>query len=366
MVQAAAMTTRHEHQTQKLNLPPGALVHIGQRLVEAPRITVIEYVDEAYSCRELNGDIAEALATIRVFPDRKSVLWINVDGLHEAKTIEAIGKAFNLHPLIREDVMNTELRPKLDEYEECIFMVLKMLDYDEDEEQIIVEQVSMVLGEGFVLTFQERVGDVFEAVRSRIKENAGRIRKMKADYLAYRLLDAIIDHYFVALEALAEIVDRLEERLADTPDRVKADELHTLRREVLYLRKSITPARELIGTLARIEDPQLITPAVEPYLRDIHDHVVQVSESVEHTREVLASMLDIYHASLSNKMNEVMKVLSIVTAIFIPLSFIAGVYGMNFRHMPELEEPMAYPVVLVAMLLIGGAIAWYTKRKRWW
>lgn len=360
------MTTLQGHQTQKLNLPPGSLVHIGQRLVGAPRITAIEFVDEAYSCRELSGNIEEALQAARVFPDRKSVLWINVDGLHEAKTIEAIGKAFSLHPLIREDVMNTELRPKLDEYEECIFMVLKMLDYDEKEEQIIVEQVSLVLGDGFVLTFQERDGDVFDAVRSRIKDNAGRIRKMKADYLAYRLLDAIIDHYFVALEALAEIVDSLEERLAETPEKVRADELHTLRREVLFLRKSITPARELVGTLARIEDPLLITPAVEPYLRDIHDHVVQVSESVEHTREVLASMLDIYHASLSNKMNEVMKVLSIVTAIFIPLSFIAGVYGMNFQHMPELKEPIAYPLVLLLMALIGGAMAWYTKRKRWW
>ncbi|MBI1948690.1 MAG: magnesium/cobalt transporter CorA [Deltaproteobacteria bacterium] len=360
------MTTRQEHQTQKLNLPPGSLVHIGQRLVEAPRITAIEYVDDAYSCRELSGNIDEVLQTVRAFPDRKSVLWLNIDGIHEAKTVEAIGKAFSLHPLIREDVMNTELRPKLDEYDDCVFIVIKMLDYDEAEQQIIVEQVSMVLGDGFLLTFQERFGDVFDAVRSRIKDNAGKIRKMKADYLAYRLLDAIIDHYFVALEALAEIVDSLEERLADTPDKVRADELHTLRRETLFLRKSITPARELIGTLARIEDPQLITPSVEPYLRDIHDHVVQVSESVEHTREVLASMLDIYHASLSNKMNEVMKVLSIVTAIFIPLSFIAGVYGMNFQHMPELKEPIAYPVVLSLMLLIGGAIAWFTKRKRWW
>lgn len=360
------MTTRQEHQTTKLNLPPGALVHIGQRLVEKPRITVIEYADEAYSCRELNGELEEVLKTVRVFPDRKSVLWINVDGIHEPKTVDAIGKAFSLHPLIREDVMNAELRPKLDEYEDCLFIVLKMLDYDDKEQQIVVEQLSMVLGDGFVLTFQERMGDVFEVVRSRIKDNAGKLRKMKADYLAYRLLDAIIDHYFVALEALAEIVDNLEERLADTPEKVRADELHMLRREALFLRKSITPARELIGTLARVEDPLLITPATEPYFRDIYDHVVQVSESVEHTREVLASMLDVYHAALSNKMNEVMKVLSIVTAIFIPLTFIAGVYGMNFRHMPELEEPVAYPVVLVLMLLIGGAIAWFTKRKRWW
>ena len=360
------MTTHAAGQTQKLNLPPGSLVHIGQRLVDAPRLTVVEYADDAYSCRELTGDLDEVLKTPRLFPDKKSVLWLNVDGIHEAKTVEAIGKAFSLHPLIREDVMNAELRPKLDEYDDCIFIVVKMLDYDSKEEQIVVEQLSMVLGDGFVLTFQERVGDVFEAVRSRIRDNAGRVRKMGADYLAYRLLDAIVDHYFVALEALSEMVDELEVRLAGTPSKVNADELHTLRREALFLRKSIAPARELLGTLARIEDPALITPAAGPYLKDIYDHVVQVSESVEHTREVLASMLDIYHASLSNKMSEVMKVLSIVTAIFIPLSFIAGVYGMNFEHMPELKEPLAYPLVLLAMLLTGSAIAWYTKRKRWW
>ena len=360
------MTSRQEHQSTKLNLPPGALVHIGQRHLDQPKITAIEYSDDACSCRELTGNLEEALQAVRGAPDKKSVLWLNVDGIHEAKTIEAIGKTFGLHQLIREDVMNSELRPKLDEYDDCIFIVLKMLDYDDEAEQIVVEQVSMVLGDGFVLTFQERMGDVFEAVRSRIRESAGKLRKMKADYLAYRLLDAIIDHYFVALEARAEMVDNLEERLADQSMRVQADEMHTLRRETLFLRKSITPARELIGTLARIEDNPLITKACEPYLRDIYDHVVQVSESVEHTREVLASMLDVYHASLSNKMNEVMKVLSIVTAIFIPLSFIAGVYGMNFKHMPELEEPAAYPVVLAMMLLIGGAIAWYTKRQRWW
>jgi magnesium transporter len=350
-----------EHHSKKSGLPPGALVHIGQRLVDETRISVIEYNDAAYSSREIKD-----LSSVRTFPDKETVLWVNVDGIHDAKTIEQVGEIFNLHQLVREDVMNAELRPKLEEHEDCYFIVLKMLDYDKEQSRIMVEQVSIVLGENYVITFQERVGDVFDGVRARLRENAGKIRKNKADYLAYRLIDAIVDHYFVALEAMSEFVEEVETQVAEDPIKVDARDLHTLKREALYLRRAISPARELLGTLARTEDETILRPTTMPYFRDVYDHIVQVSETVETVRDILSSMLDVYHSAISNKQNEVMKVLAIVSSIFIPLSFIAGVYGMNFEHMPELKIWWAYPAVLTLMALVGLGITVYTKRKRWW
>jgi magnesium transporter len=350
-----------EHHSKKSGLPPGTLVHIGQRLLDEPRITAIEYNESVHSSRVITD-----LAELRAHPDQETVLWVNVDGIHDPRVVEQLGELFKLHPLVREDVMNAELRPKLEEYDDCYFIVLKMLDYDEQAQRIMVEQISIVLGEGFVLTFQERKGDVFDGVRARIRENAGRIRKNKADYLTYRLIDAIVDHYFVALEAMSEFVEEVEEQVAEDPIKVDARDLHTLKREAVYLRRMIGPARELLGTIARIEDDPLLRPATMPYFRDVYDHVVQVSETVETIRDILSSMIDVYHSAISNRQNEVMKVLAIVSSIFIPLSFIAGVYGMNFEHMPELHIWWAYPAVLALMGLIGGGIALYTKRKRWW
>ena len=223
----------------------------------------------------------------------------------------------------------------------------------------------MVIGNNFVLTFGERAGDVFDGVRDRVKRSLGKSRKSKADYLAYRLIDSIIDNYFVVLDRMSDFLEVVEDQIALDPTRVDSRELHTLKRETLFLRKSIHPARELLGTLARIEDSDIIHPSTIVYLRDVYDHAQQVSETLESQREILASMLDVYHSALSNRMNEVMKVLSIVSTIFIPLSFVAGVYGMNFEFMPELKKPWAYPAVLCGMGIAATGMLIWLRRKRW-
>jgi magnesium transporter len=349
-----------DNQRRKRGMDAGSLIHVGERKLDEPKITIIEYDDTVYSNREVK-DFQEC----RQFPDRDTVTWINVDGIHESTSMEALGKAFGLHPLVLEDVMNAGQRPKYEEYDDCIFVVLKMLDYDPKEEQIVVEQISLVLGKNFVITFQERVGDVFNAVRERIKNAQGRIRKMKADYLAYRLMDAIVDHYFVALEAMGDLVETVESQIADDPVRVDARELHILKRETLFLRKAIWPAREVVGTFSRIDENDLVSDGVMVYLRDVYDHVLQVSETIEVQRDILASMLDVYHSALSNKMNEIMKVLAIISTIFIPLTFIAGIYGMNFVHMPELTWWFGYPACLLLMAGVFAGLIVYFKRKGW-
>ncbi len=347
-------------QSHRRATPPGTLQHIGERVRDAAKLTVIEYDEDVYSQRELKD-----FTSCREFPGRDTVTWINVDGIHEGAAIEGLGQAFGLHPLVLEDVMNVGQRPKLEEYDDCIFLVLKMLDYDPQREQIVVEQISMVLGKNFVITFQERVGDVFDAVRDRIKNKLGRVRKAKADYLAYRLVDAIVDHYFVALDAMGDLIERLETDMGHDAVRVDAKEMHTLRREALYLRKAIWPARELLGTLSRVDDHDLISDGTQVYLRDVYDHVLQVTETIEVQREILQSMLETYHSALANRMNEIMKVLAIISTIFIPLSFIAGVYGMNFEHMPELHHWMGYPAVLLVMAAVFAGFVVYFKRKGW-
>lgn len=349
-----------DHLGRKSGLPPGALVHIGERKLDEPKITIMEYDEGYYSCVEV-----KKLGDFKRNPER--VTWINVDGLHDVATVEDLGRCFGLHPLVLEDVMNTSQRPKLEEYDECLFIVLKMLDVDKKTEDIMVEQLSLVLGKNFVLTFGERVGDVFDGVRDRIKRSLGKSRKSKADYLAYRLIDSVIDNYFVVLDRMSDFLEVVEEQIAIDPTKVDSRELHMLKREMLFLRKSIHPARELLGTLARIDEAEsdLIAANTMIYLRDVYDHALQVSETLESQREILASMLDVYHSALSNRMNEVMKVLSIVSTIFIPLSFVAGVYGMNFQHMPELKQPLGYPIVLLVMgTAATGMIVWL-RRKRW-
>lgn len=347
------------HLGSKRGMAPGALVHIGERKLDEPKITIIEYDEEFYSCREVKSFGDEQ-------PSSDRVTWINVDGLHEPKTIEELGRCFGLHQLVLEDVLNTVQRPKIEEYDDCLFVVLKMLDVDDKSGDIVVEQLSLVIGKSFVLTFGERDGDVFDEVRDRIKRSLGKIRKQKADYLGYRLIDAIIDNYFVALDRMSDLLEGVEEKITLDPTRVDARELHMLKRETLFLRKAIHPARELLGTLARVEDSDVIRPGTLVYLRDVYDHAVQVSETLESQREILASMLDVYHSALSNRMNEVMKTLAIVSTIFIPLTFVAGIYGMNFDTMPELRKPWGYPAVLVGMAVAVAGMLYWLRRKRWW
>jgi magnesium transporter len=345
--------------SKKAGLSPGTLIHIGEKKTEQVKMQVIDYDEEHLEEKDL-ASIEECLH----LKDSPTVSWINIDGIHQVDVIEKIGKIFSLHPLILEDILNTGQRPKIDDLEDYIFVVLKMLSYDSDENQLRMEQISLVLGKNFVLSFQENTGDVFGPVRDRIRKAKGRIRKMGPDYLAYALLDAIVDNYFLVLEKLGEEIELLEEDLVSHPTPETVQKIHNLKRELIFLRKSVWPLREVINVLEKTET-DLIKNQTLIFLRDIYDHTIQVIDTVETFRDMVSGMLDIYLSSVSNRMNEVMKVLTIIATIFIPLTFIAGVYGMNFKAMPELEISWGYPAVLVIMAAIGVMMLMMFRRKRW-
>jgi magnesium transporter len=302
--------------------------------------------------------------------DQASVAWINVDGLHQVEVLGDLGERVGLHPLVVEDILNTAQRPKLEDYGEYLFVVLKSLYHSAAPRGAVghgdpeIEQISLVLGPTYVLSFQEREGDEFEPVRDRIRTDKGRVRKAGADYLAYTLIDLIVDQYFAVLERFGDQIEALEEELIAAPTPETAHAIHHLKREMALLRKSTWPLRELLGALERSESP-LIDESTKLYLRDVYDHTIQVIDTVETFRDVLSGMLDIYLSSVSNRMNEVMKVLTVISTVFIPLTFIAGVYGMNFRHMPELGWPWAYPAVWLVMLVIAVLMVLYFVRKKW-
>ncbi|UCD13661.1 MAG: magnesium/cobalt transporter CorA [Thermoplasmatales archaeon] len=345
--------------SQMIGLPPGSLVHIGEKKTAKIKISVIDYDEQQFQEEE-----AKKVEDCFSFKDKPTVTWINIDGVHQLDVIEKIGKQFGLHPLVLEDIMNTGQRPKMEDFENYIFIVLKMLYFDEKAKEIKAEQVSLILGSNFVLSFQESEGDVFNSVRERIRGSKGRIRRMGADYLAYALLDAIVDNYFIILERIGEKVEEMEEELVTNPTPETLQTIHNLKREMIFLRKSVWPLREVISGVQRGES-SLIQESTGIYLRDVYDHTIQVIDTIETFRDMVSGMLDIYLSSVSNKMNEVMKVLTIFAAIFIPLTFVAGVYGMNFQYMPELGWQWGYFTILLIMLLVGISLLFYFRRKKW-
>jgi len=270
----------------------------------------------------------------------------------------------NLHHLVIEDIHNTYQRPKAEDYEDFLYIVLKMISWDENLNQAQAEQVSMILGKGYVLSFKEDPGDIFDPVRVRLREGKGRIRKSGADYLAYALLDQVVDNYFLVLENLGERIESLEEELTTNPSPATLKAIHHLKRELIFLRKSVWPLREAINSLER-GDSSLFQAETLVYLRDLYDHTIQVMDTIETFRDMVSGMLDIYLSSISNRMNEIMKVLTIIATIFIPLTFIAGVYGMNFANMPELQWPWGYFAVWGVMILVAGGMIIFFKRKGW-
>jgi len=278
--------------------------------------------------------------------------------------IEEIGRRFELHPLLMEDVLNTEQRPKLDDYGSYVFFVLRMLQYDEKGSAIDSEQVSLVLGRSYVLSFQESIGDIFDPLRERIRNGKGVVRSRGADYLAYCLIDAVVDGYFSILERVGDRLEELEDELVVNPGIETLHAIHRLKRQVTMLRKSVWPLREVINRLDRMGSG-LIEEGTRVYLRDVYDHTIQVIDAIETYRDLLSGMLEIYLSSISNRMNEIMKVLTIIGTIFIPLTFIAGLYGMNFRYMPELGLPWAYPAILMLMSIIGIIMVIYFRGKKW-
>ena len=340
-------------------LPPGELVHIGDKKTEKPKISVIDYSIGKYDEKEVKK-VEDCFSLKR----KPSTTWINIDGVHETDIIEKIGKCFDIHPLVLEDIVDTDQRPKIEDYEKYLFFVLKMLYIDEKTHEVRSEQVSLVLGNNYVISFQETIGDVFDSVRNRIRKNKGRIRKMGADYLAYTLIDAIVDNYFSILEKISDKVESMEHDVVTNPEPELLQQIYNLKREMIYLRKSVWPIREVINSLLR-EESKIIKKNTHVFLRDLYDHTIQVIDTIETFRDMISGMLDIYMSSVSNKMNEVMKVLTIFAAIFIPLTFIAGVYGMNFQHMPELSIPWAYPAVWIIIIIVSVSLLAFFKHKKW-
>jgi len=351
--------SKSRKRSRKMGLPPGTLVHIGERKAESVRITLIEYDEKDFQERQI-ADINECAG----FRETSTVTWINVDGIHKVDIVDRVGRFFDLHPLILEDILNTNQRPKSEDYDSHLFFVLKMLMCVGDQGLVQSEQVSIVLGRNFVISFQESIGDVFEPIRDRIRKSKGRIRKMGSDYLSYTLLDAVVDGYFSVLEVIGERIEFLDEHLVKEPTDSILRQIHSLKREMIFLRRSVWPLRELIANLQRTQSP-LITETTGIYLRDVYDHTIQVIDTVESYRDIVASMLDLYLSSVSNRMNSVMKVLTIIATIFIPLTFVAGIYGMNFKNMPELEWRWGYAVVLLVMVVIAAGMMVYFRKKKW-
>ncbi len=345
--------------SQKAGLPPGTIVHVGEKRHERVKLSVINY-DSANFQEKGVKTVEEALS----FKDKSSVTWLNINGVHQSEIIEQVGKHFGIHPLVLEDIANTGQRPKMEDFEDYIYVVLRMLSFDSEEKETITEQVSIVLGRDFVISFQEKEGDVFDTVRERLRNNKGRIRKLGADYLAYALMDAVVDNYFIILEKLGETIEDIEDKIVTNPSSETLRTIHDLKREMVFLRKSVWPLREVISRLERSESA-LINKSTGIYLRDVYDHTIQVMDSVETFRDMLSGMLDIYLSSASNRMNEVMKVLTVIATIFIPLTFLAGIYGMNFRHMPELDQSWSYPLILIFMFTLAMLMVIYFRRKKW-
>jgi magnesium transporter len=324
-------------------------------------ITVLNY-NGSFIDELVTQDINQALA----FEKEDSITWINVDGIRNHRVLETIGAKYNLHPLLLEDIASNDQRPKLDEYDDYIYIVVKMLSFSSGENCIVAEQVSFILGKNYVISFQEeeKKGDVFNPNRDRLKANKGKIRRSGADYLLYSLMDTIVDNYFSILETMGERIEEMEDDLIADPSPQRLRVLYALKREMIYLRKSVWPLREVISKMEKGET-ELIHTSTQLFIRDVYDHTIQVIDTVESYRDMLASMVDIYMSSISNRMNSVMKVLTIISTIFIPLTFVAGVYGMNFDFMPELRWKYGYPAVWIFMIATVGVMLYYFKKKKW-
>jgi len=351
--------TWHTIRRKEPGLPPGTLVHTGEEKSERVNITIMTYNAETFEEKQVEN-IADCLPLKENF----TVTWISVDGVHQISVVEEMGKHFDIHPLVLEDIVNVNQRPKMEDHEQYIFLVFPAIYYDQEEETIKAEQISLVLGPRFLISFQETNKDIFGSIKERIRNNKGLIRKRGTDYLAYALLDTVVDSYFVILEMLGEKLDAIEEGLVNAPSTEILRSIHKLRTNCTFLRKSLWPLRELVASLER-SGSSLIQDFTRAYLRDVYDHVIQIIEGIETFRDMLSGILDVYLSSVNNRMNEVMKVLTIIATLFIPLSFIAGIYGMNFEYMPELKWKWGYFTVLGVMALVSFFMLLYFKLKKW-
>ncbi len=348
---------------ETVGLPPGSLIHVGEKRMEKTTISLIDYDETHFETHE-DISVEETFA----FRDRENTTWIHIQGIHDPSVVEKIGTHYHIHPLVLEDVLNSDQRPKIDRYEDCLYVVMKSIrsrhESPEKTASIMVEQVSIILGPNFVISFQESDAPIFKPVKKRILNRMGRIRKLGNDYLAYALMDTIVDDYFLVLDDLEDEIEKKEENLILDRPRENPYGLYQLKRQILYVRKAIYPVRDLVVRFQKT-DLALVSDSTAVYIRDLYDHVIQLIDIVETFREMSTSLLELYHTSISNRMNEVMKVLTIISTTFIPLSFITGLYGMNFKYMPELEWKWGYPAVWGIILAVALTLLVFFKRKKW-
>lgn len=345
---------------RKIGQPPGTLVHIGERKTDKVKITLIDFDKHG----RFNETAGATINDLEVIKDTGSTTWVHVSGLHDTQLIGEIGRFFNLHPLLIEDILNTDQRPRMELYDDFIYIVLKMLHWDEKETAVEIEQVSILLSSTFVLSFEEGDDDIFDPLRLRLNNEQGRLRTYGTDYLTYAIIDAIVDNYFLILERINEELEDLEDEVITNPTPDTLDTIQNLKRELLFIRKVIWPLREAVGRLSR-GDIALFEQNTLIYIRDVYEHIIQIIDSIETFRGIASGLLDIYLSSVSNKMNEVMKVLTVIATIFIPITFITSLYGMNFHYMPELDWPFAYPALWLIILITSAALLYYFKRRDW-
>lgn len=356
---SSAPARTHKARKRKTGLPPGSLIHVGDIKIARPEISLMEY-DATQILERKFQSIDES----RQYQSSKSTVWLNVYGLHEPEVMAEIGRRFNLHPLVMEDVLHTEQRPKVDDYGDYLYLVTHFFAYDPQTMRLSADQVSIVIGRNFVLTFQERPTGFFDPIRERLRADKGQIRKFAADYLAYSLLDAVVDRYFVVLDQLSERVELLEDEVVERASPGIMHAIHHFKRETLALRRAVWPLREVLNTLQR-GDAHFFTAETLIYLRDVYDHTVHIIESLEATRDLIASLLDIYLSSVSNRVNLEVRILTVITTIFMPATLISGVFGMNFRTMPWLNLQDGFFLALGLMFVVALAMAALFWRRRW-
>lgn len=348
----------HRKKSKKIGLAPGTLVYTGLR--EKEEIGIICY---SYNVEEVEVNIYKQDVDIELLKPKKDITWIDVDGIHNIDLIENIGKLYNIDYLILEDLLNNGQRPKLDEREDFIFIVLKMITLKENTDEIEYEQVSFILGSNFLITFQEKPKDIFKLIRNRIEHGLGKTRKRGASYLTYGLLDTIVDHYFLILEKFELQIEELEDKVLNQPTKEDMGRIMDLKQNVANFKKSISPIREIA---IKLENSEFFEDNVKIYLKDLYDHSIVISENTEALHTRVSELIQLYHSSIGNTMNETMKVLTIISTIFMPLSFLAGLYGMNFEYMPELKMKYGYYGLIIIMIFVMTSMIVYFRKKKWW
>lgn len=348
-----------KNRDKNMGQSPGSLIFIGTRKTDTTKAHIIDYDFYTNTEKDLT-DIRDGAQ----YKKTDAVTWINISGLHDVEFIGSVGEVFGLHPLILEDILNTGQRPKIEDFDDYIFIVMKMIRFDPETQMVVNDQLSMVLCGNFLITFQEQPGDVFQPVRERIRRQKSRIRASGTDYLAYSLMDTLVDNYIGVIEHLGEQIEDLEEEILSGQDASVMEKINTFKRELNYLRKSIRPAKEAIFKLSRLES-ELLQEKTRPFLKDLEDLISQAAEAIETYRDLSTDQLNIYNSVMANKMNDIMKILTIFAAVFIPLTFIAGIYGTNFEYLPELKFRYSYFIFWAVMIVMGSGLLYYFKRKGW-